>query len=318
MNLSVVLAVVLGLALLGAVAALILTERKTPAAAPPRRPASAHVKGREALDAIDLGLRKLAAGCVRAGRALPDVYAVVYSGEHLTLRLAGADPDAPEPWSADDSGEEWTVDSARLGGGDFGDAGAAQPYSLAVTVGLDQGDRVMVDLSRASSAIAVTGSGRDAQQLVRAFVTELITGPVGRHAEVTLVGSAASAEMTAGLGLRSARLNTVATLEEALARGGDMPHADSPVSSSAVTQVFRLIEGSSPVTVQGRAPRLIVLDAAQFADEKAAVKGLDASDALLVLGDAADSGWRFEVGADGSLDTGPLGLRIDVHAGRLS
>ncbi|MGW2562714.1 hypothetical protein ACWCXB_26400 [Streptomyces sp. NPDC001514] len=321
MNVSVVLAVLLGLALLGAVAALVVTERKPRTAAEPARPPRADVTGREALDIIDVGLRSLAAQCALTSRPMPDVYAVVYSGDRLTLRLAGADRVAPGPWSTDESGEEWMVDSEQLHGAGLG-AGLApeQPYSLAVTIGLDKADRVLIDLSRASTAIALVGGDDDVRRLVRSFISELITGPVGRRAEVTLVGSAATADVTTGLGLQSARLRTAATLDEALAWGADATRtpAGSRPASEEVTQVFRLIEGSSPVGVQGRAPRLFVLDAAQFPEEKHAMGGLYATDALLVLGDAPDSGWRFQVRADGSLDTGPLGLRVSPHAGRLS
>ncbi|MET7711854.1 hypothetical protein [Streptomyces sp. NPDC005407] len=316
---SVALAVVLGLALIGAIAALVFTEVRSRSGVPPR-PAPAAVTGRDALNVIDLGLRSLAAECMRAGRALPDVYAVVLSGDRLTLRLSGADPEAPPPWTTDDSGEEWSAGPAQLGGTDLGVASdAAHPYALTVTIGLDRSDRVMVELSRASAAISVTGDGGDVRKLVRALVAELITGPVGRHAEVTLVGSAATAEMTLGLGLQSTRLHTVATLREALAQeSADARASAASGAASPVTQVFRLIEGSSPVIVQGRAPRLFVLDAAQFRDEKEAMTHLNATDALLVLGDVPDYGWRFRIGDDGSLDTGPLGLRVGVHAGRLS
>ncbi|MGW1049108.1 hypothetical protein ACWDBD_16085 [Streptomyces sp. NPDC001118] len=317
MSLSVVLAVVLGVALIGAIAALVVTELKSPGAAP-AGPPPAVVTGREALERIDLGLRTLAAECVRSRRPLPDVYALAYSGDGLALRLAGVDLNAPASWVTDDRGEEWLLDAEQLAG-HGGAAGASHPYALAVTIGLDQGSRVLVDLSRASAAIAVTGAMDGVRQLVRAFVAELITGPVGRHAEVTLVGSAAGAELTVGLGMHSVRLHTVATLEEALSNGAEPAHgAASSASADQVTQVYRLIEGSSPVGVEGRTPRLFVLDAAAYRDEKDAVDGLHAGDALLVLGDAPGCVWRFQVEADGSLDTGPLGVRVDVHAGRLS
>ncbi|MFI1170332.1 hypothetical protein [Streptomyces melanogenes] len=315
MNLLVVLAVVLGLALIGAIAALIRTElRPAGAAAPAPRAA---VTGREALDAIDLGLRRLAADCVRAGRSLPDVYALGYSGGQLALHLTNIDHNAPAPWTADEEGEEWRAESADLGSHAVESAAVAQPYPLAVTVGMHQGERLLIDLSRASAPIAVTGDGEGVRQLVRALVTELITGPVGRRAEVTLVGSAATAEMTVGLGLMSARLHTVATLDEGLSGGPDGPGTGPGADSSSVTQVFRLIEGRGPVGVQGRAPRLFVLHAAQFLEERAAMAGLNTADALLVLGEAPDFAWRFQVAADGSLDTGPLGLRIALHAGRM-
>ncbi|MFK0044026.1 hypothetical protein ACIQU4_07945 [Streptomyces sp. NPDC090741] len=318
MNSSVVLAVVLGLALIGAVAVLVRTELRSKSAPPAARPTG--TTGREALDTVDLALRRLAAECLRIGRDLPDVYAVVHAGERLRLRLAGVDRSAPTPWEADESGEEWTAEVARLGGASADAAAPAQPYPLAVTIGLDQGERVLVDLSRASAAIAVTGGRDGVDQLVRALITELVTGPVGRRAEVTLVGSAARAEMTVGLGLMSARLHTVATLEEALIDGAmeAWRGATGSAPASQATQVFRMIEGGGPVGLQGRTPRLFVLDAAQFPEEEPAMAGLHAADAVVVLGDAPGFGWRFTVGADGSLDTGALGLRVDTHAGRMS
>ncbi|MEV7524609.1 hypothetical protein [Streptomyces sp. NPDC091371] len=318
MNLSIVLAVVIGLALVGAVFELIRTERRKSPAAPPR-PAPANVRGREALEVIDLGLRRLADACVGAARAVPDAYAVVYSGERLSLRLTGPDPAAPAPWTADADGEEWDADTSLLGEPSaMGGPVAEQPYALAVTVGLAAGERVLVDLSRASAGIALSGGAAEVQQLVRAFVSELITGPVGRRAEVTLVGSVARTEMAAGMG--SARLHMVATLEEGLARGGDGPGTAGGRTGAtpAVTQVFRMIEGSGPVTVRDQAPRLFVLDAGQYAEERHALDWLERGDALLVIGETAVAGWRFRVGEDGSLDTGPLGLLIDVHAGRLA
>ncbi|MFZ3468022.1 hypothetical protein ACODT3_37210 [Streptomyces sp. 4.24] len=120
--------------------------RRDRSAAPPRSAAAA--SGREALDTIDLGLRRLDAECTRAGRRLPDVHAVTYAEDRLLLRLTVADKNPPAPWEADDTGE-----------------------------------RFLIDLSRSSAPIAVTGDGEGVRQLVRALVTELITGPVGRRAE---------------------------------------------------------------------------------------------------------------------------------------
>lgn len=319
MILPVVLAVVLGLALLGAVAALVVTERRKRAVP---WAASAAVRGREALDVIDLGLRKLAGECARAGRALPDVYAVVYSEERLKLLLSRADSDAPQSWTSEEGGECWSMTPARLetsapGGPGRKVAGEpdAPPYAMVVTVGLDGGERVLVDLSRAPSSLAVTGSEEEARKLARAFVAEVITGPVGGTAEVTLVGAVATEAMTAGSSLRSSRLHTVATLREAVDRVPEALRGPSP-KTAEVTQIFRLIEGQIQITEQAGTPRLFVLDAAQLAEEKAVLERLEASDTVLVLGDTAETGWRLKAGPDGSLDTGPLGLQIDTHAGR--
>ncbi|MFG2140384.1 hypothetical protein [Streptomyces sp. NPDC048650] len=309
-----VLAAVLGLALIGAVAALIVTERR------PRPPkpatASAAVVGREALDVVNAGLRRLTGECLRSGRSLPDLYAVVYSEERLALLLAGAEETAPAPWTAEADGERWTVSPDDLHRpGPEGEP--ALPYALTVTVGLDGADRVLVDLSRAAGPISVAGPDEQVRSLARAVVSEALSSPVGALAEVTLVGSLAGDGLVAGDMPRTSRLHTAASLEEAFARAASAGSGQPEPGSSDVTQIFRLIEGSSRIAVQGEAPHLFLVDASQLPRREGALDGLRRGDALLVLGDAP-AGWRWRAGADGSLDTGPLGLAVTRHLGRFA
>ncbi|MFJ6747768.1 MULTISPECIES: hypothetical protein [unclassified Streptomyces] len=309
-----VLAAVLGTALIGAVAALIVTEWR---ARPPKPvTASAAVVGREALDVVDAGLRGLTGECLRSGRPLPDLYAVVYSEERLGLLLAGAEEAAPAPWTAEADGERWTIspgDLRRPGP----ESEPALPYALTVTVGLDGADRVLVDLSRAAGPVSVAGPAEEARSLARAVVTEAIGGPVGALAEVTLVGSLAGNGLLAGDLPRTSRLHHAASLEEAFARAASGGPGEPEPGTSDVTQVFRLIEGSHRIAVRGEAPHLFVVDASQLPRQAGALNGLRRGDALLVLGDAP-AGWRWQAGTDGTLDTGPLGLEITRHAGRFA
>lgn len=309
MTSSVVLAVVLGVALLGCVAALIITELR--AAARRRSALPPAVAGEEALDSVDLGLRRLVGACSQAGRPLPDVYAAVWSGERLTLRLADTDRQAPAPWTPDEAGDAWSLE--HLGAPNPGLP--AHPYALTVTLGIADGERVLVNLSRATSAIAVTGAEDDVLDVVRAMVSEALTGAVGRLAEVTLVGPEVTANITARLGFRSARLHTAATLAEALSRGAAVPAA-AP-SAPGVTQVFQLIEGAKAPAGNPLLPRLFVVAAAQFARERSSAAGLGESDALLVVGDTPDASWRLRTAPDGSLTTGALGLTVTAHIARL-
>ncbi|MGD6745395.1 hypothetical protein ACOKM3_26615 [Streptomyces sp. BH106] len=309
-----VLAAVLGLALIAAVTALIVTELR---ARPPKPvKASAAVTSRAALDVVDAGLRRLTGECLRSGRSLPDLYAVVYSERRLGLLLAGAQQDAPTPWTAEEDGERWSIspdDLHRPGP----DGEPALPYALTVTVGLDGPDRVLVDLSRAAGPISVTGPDDEVHRMVRALVLEALAGPVGALAQVTLVGSLADGRLLSGDETRSSRLHSAASLEEAFASAASA-NAGVPAAGSAdVTQVFRLIEGSSRMAVQGEVPHLFVVDATQLPRREEVFSGLRREDALLVLGEAP-TGWRWRIGADGSLDTGPLGLKITGHAGRLA
>lgn len=257
-----VLAVVLGLALIGAVAALIVTERR------PRPPkpvaASVAVVGREALDVVNAGLRRLTGECLRSGRSLPDLYAVVYSEERLALLLAGAEEAAPAPWTVEADGERWTISPEDLHRpGPEGEP--ALPYALTVTVGLDGPDRVLVDLSRATGPVSVTGPDEEVRSLVRAVVTEALAGPVGALAEVTLVGSLADGRLLSGDEPRNSRLHNAASLEEAFATVAASAASGAPEPGSPdVTQIFRLIEGSSRIAVQGEAPHLFVVEASQL------------------------------------------------------
>ncbi|WP_327670427.1 MULTISPECIES: hypothetical protein [unclassified Streptomyces] len=310
-----VLAAVLGLALIAAVTVLIVTELRGRPPKPVK--ASAAVTSRAALDVVDAGLRRLTGECLRSGRSLPDLYAVVYSEKRLGLLLAGAQPDAPAPWMAEEDGERWTIspdDLHRPGP----DGEPALPYALTVTVGLDGPDRVLVDLSRAAGPISVTGPDDEVHRMVRSLVLEALAGPVGALAQVTLVGSLADGRLLTGDETRSSRLHSAASLEEAFASAAASANAGVPAAGSAdVTQVFRLIEGSSRIAVQGEVPHLFVVDANQLPRRDGVLSGLRRGDALLVLGEAP-TGWRWRIGADGSLDTGPLGLKITGHAGRLA
>jgi hypothetical protein len=322
MTVSVVLAVVLGLALLGAVMALIRVERDS-SASRPRRPPAPGVTGHAALVDVDLGLRTLSAVCAHAGRDLPDLYAVVCSEERIALRLAKPDTDAARPWEADETGEQWSVTRKLLADCGNGAPADTHPFPLTVTVGLHEGDRVLVDLARSSGPVALTGEAGDVRRLARSLVAEVVTGPVGRGAEVVLVGSAA--DLAGNIAARSARLHIVAAMDdvpEARAERAERAESSDAGSASAnpsVTQVFRLIEGRKQPIGGRLASRLFVVDAAQLRQDGASpLPDGGQADILLVLGDTVQAGWRFEVGADGSLRTGALGLTVDTHAARLT
>lgn len=322
MTVSLVLVVLLAAALAVAVTALLRGRR---AAAAEERPGSPppEVVGREAQRAVDLGLRALAQECTRTARALPDLYAVSCSAERLTLRLATADDAAPPPWAANDAADQWSVDRSALR--PDGVVEARRPYPLVVTVGFGAGQRVLLDLARATTPVAVTGDAREVQRLLGALVAELVTGPVGREAEVTLVGAVAAEDIAEASGVRSPRLHTAATLGEARARAAGAAGAAGATGAvdtsrwaaqgaTPPTQVFQFI-GGRPVAVGAtwRTPRLFVVEAQQYHEESAA---LDSGQALLVVGDVPEAAWRLRAHADGRLDTGALGLRVDVHAGR--
>ncbi|MFJ5306722.1 hypothetical protein [Streptomyces sp. NPDC088350] len=270
---------------------------------------------RKALESVALGLRAVAAGRPHGGRPLPEVYTVVHSGKRLTLRLAEADLEAPAPWTADVSGKEWSVDTASLRRTRNGGGGPTHPYSLTVTLGLHRGERTLVDLSRLSGPIALTGDDNDVLLLAQALIFELISGPVGTLATVVLVGSAATPSVTDGLGARSTRLHTAATRGEALAVGENTsPGGGRGQSALQTLHRGRDREGANART---HARRLFVVTAAQYRNERWGDTPLRGTDALLVLGYIPALEWNFQVRPDGSLKTGRLGVLIDTHTARL-
>ncbi|MEU5344935.1 hypothetical protein AB0H18_29595 [Streptomyces sp. NPDC020766] len=310
---SIVLSVVGGLVLLGVAAVLILGSGNSTFGQ--ARTARSRAD-RKALETVALGLRAVAEGCAHSTRPLPDVHAVIHSGQRLTLRLAGADESAPAPWTADVSGKEWSVVPTSLRGTDKGGTGATHPYSLTVTLGLHRGDRVMVDLSRLPGAIALTGDDNDVLDLAQAIIRELVSGPVGTLATVVLVGTAATPSVTDGLGRSSARLYTAATRTEALTRGGGKSSGTAPASPAFRT--LHMHRDSGTATQRNHARRLFVVTAAQFRNERWGDSPLRGTDALLVLGYIPDADWHIKVNPDGSLDTGRVGLPVDTHTARLS
>ncbi|MEU5697447.1 hypothetical protein [Streptomyces aurantiacus] len=294
---SIALSAVLGLLLLGAAAALL---RRTRNSSSGQARSALPGADRKLLETVALGLRAVAEGRAHSSYPLPDVQAVIHSGQRLTLQLAVADVAAPAPWTADVSGKEWSLDPTSLRAtGNSGD-GPTHPYSLTVTLGLHRGDRVLVDLAQLSGPIALTGDDNEVLRLAQALITEIVSGPVGLLATVVLVGSATTPSVTDGLGARSARLHTAATREKALAH------------TSHTSQTSQSVAGGTHVR------RLFVVTAAQFRDERWADAPLRDTDALLVLGWITDAEWHVGVNADGSLDTGRLGVLVDTHTARFS
>ena len=303
---SIALCVLLGLLLVGA--ALIRRSRNSPSEQVRSGLSGAH---RKALETVALGLRAVAVGRAQGGRPLPDLQTVVHSGQRLTLRLAEADTHAPAPWTADVSGKEWSVDTKNLRRtGGAGDA-LTHPYSLTVTLGLYRGERTLVDLSRLSGPIALTGDDDDVLRLAQALISEVVSGPVGTLATVVLVGSAATPSVTDGLSARSARLHTAASRGEALSVG------ENQVSGPSARHTLYMGRDRAGVNAPKHARRLFVVTAAQYRNERWGETPLRGTDTLLVLGYIPALEWNLRVRADGSLDTGRLGVAIDTHTARL-
>ncbi|WP_250007568.1 hypothetical protein [Actinoplanes sp. M2I2] len=306
MSAPVVIAVVLAVLLLIASVLLVLELLRKPAdrsrvAAPPV------VTGPAATDEVDRALRVLVTACDRAGRDFPDVYAVEVAADRVVLRLTTFEPEAPEPWVSRGDGTEWTLGRAgRQTGAQV--AAESHPYPLVVSLGLREDRRVLVNLARAAGPVSLTGQPESVGPVVRQMLTELLTGPVGRDAEVVLTGRTATELAGQLAGARPGRLRTAPTLAEARHSG-----LEQPAGRAAATSVFQQLDDGRAAAEPDQPRRLVVIDAEQFRAESAGRPATGG--AVLVLGEVDHAAWRFEVRPDGSVDTGALGLT--VHTVRL-
>ncbi|GAA1610290.1 hypothetical protein [Actinoplanes couchii] len=297
MSPPVIVAVVLAVLLLIAVVLLVIELRRTPGRPGVAGPA---VTGPAALDEVDRALRVLVTACDRAERDFPDVYAVECAADRVVLRLATYETSAPEPWDGGGDGTEWTLSRAgRQTGGQV--PAESHPYPLIASLGLHEDRRVLVNLARAAGPITLAGPPTAVGAFAQRLLTELLSGPVGRDAEVTLIG-----DVGIGLtGVRPERLRTAATLAEAQ-HGG----REQQVARAGAGAVFQQLDDGRAAAEPDQPRRLVVIGADQYRAESAG--RAPAGGAVLVLGEIDHAAWRFEVRPDGGLDTGALGLPIDT------
>ncbi|WP_045744795.1 hypothetical protein [Actinoplanes rectilineatus] len=308
MTAPVIAAVVIAVLLLIAIVLLVIELRRTPGGGRARASAGPAVTGAVALDEVDRALRVLVTACDRAGRDFPDVYAVECAADRVTLRLAAYEPEAPPPWEGDGDGTAWTLPRAgRQTGGQI--PADSHPYPLVVSLGLHEDRRVLVNLARAAGPVSLAGPAPQVGRLTLRLLTELLTGPVGRDAEITLTGDVAAGFRAHLAGARPERLRLAATLAEAQ-RGG----REQPAARTGATQIFQLLDDGRAAAEPDQPRRLAVIGADQFRAESSG-QTAPAGGAVLVLGEVDHAAWRLEVRADGGLDTGALGLPVDSTGG---
>ncbi|GAA3130313.1 hypothetical protein [Nonomuraea salmonea] len=160
---------------------------------------------------LDVGLRMLGAELAARRRTPPTVYGAHLSPRTLDLWIHPPDPDPPAPWIAVDGGQVWRLPAheGRLlpDPPDRGHAGA--PYPGLVSIGTDDGGRVLIDLEAAQGLINVRGAQTTAA--LAALAVELATNRWSDRMRITLVGF--GAELTA---IAPGRIRAVGGLAEVL------------------------------------------------------------------------------------------------------
>ncbi|MFY1671598.1 hypothetical protein ACN27G_16725 [Plantactinospora sp. WMMB334] len=263
-----------GAVLLAIVVAMLirLVRRRRPAE--PARPAPG------SRQVLDRALRQLAAQA-----SPPQVYAAMVGADRVSLRLAPALPNAPPPWRTRQQGAIWEAPSREVGQAGTGVGGG---LPLLATVGTVGGELTVVNLGRAPGIVALTGDTTAAQRMAGAFLDE-----ISRHASASVAISVVGPPPPPWLLPERVRVavdvRTVLTLPDENA-------GDAHRSTVLRNHLVVVTTGLRPDEVE----RLGAVAAAS-----------DGTAAVVVVGDAPNTVWRFEIDANGALDIGVLGLHLD-------
>lgn len=120
---------------------------------------------------------------------LPDVVAARMTAETLELVLTGSQPEAPAPWTVDETGTRWSIQR----GDDLGYDPAERAYHFApfptlASVGYTAaGDHWLLDLERVA-AMSLSGDPERCLNLARFLAAELAHNAWSEMLQVTLVG----------------------------------------------------------------------------------------------------------------------------------
>ncbi len=249
---------------------------------------------------LDLALRSLAVG---GAATVPDVYLARLGDYRLDLLLSVARLDAPAPFAVEDGGRVWSV--AREAGLLATD-GVPAPLPGLVSVGIDDGGPLLVDLEAADGIISVDGPAPRCRALLAAAAAELATNAWSDDVRLTLVGF--GAELVA---LAPDRVRWVAEVAEVL------PDLESRAAGSTGLPGPMGIESVLTGRDRGdRVPDYVLL--AQVPDQDslrrlgALSSGQRRGIGVLVAGAVPDARWTFTIDEAGTLDTGPLGMQVQA------
>ncbi len=120
---------------------------------------------------------------------LPDVVAARMTAHTLELVLTGEQPDAPKPWTVDETGTRWSIDRTDdLGYDPAGRAYHFAPFPTLASVGYTAaGEHWLLDLERVG-AMSLSGDPERCVNLARFLAAELAHNAWSEMLQVTLVG----------------------------------------------------------------------------------------------------------------------------------
>ncbi|MGW5580651.1 hypothetical protein [Micromonospora chokoriensis] len=269
----------IGAALLAVVVPVLIRLVRRRRAAEPPRPAPG------SRQALDRALRQIATSASQ-----PPVYAAMVGADRVSLRLAPALPDPPPPWRARQQGAMWEAPSWDLDQAVTVDGGG---LPMLATIGTVGGELTVVNLGRAPGIVTLTGEPTAAYRLAGAFLDE-ISRYAATSVAISVVGPPPPPWPV------PERVRVVVDLRSVLTLPGD----DAPDGNGSSALRDHLVLVTAPLPPE-ELERLGALAAAS-----------DGTAAVVVVGDAPNTVWRFDIDADGTLDVGVLGLHLDRPAPR--
>jgi DNA-binding SARP family transcriptional activator len=266
-----------------------------------------------AVQMLDTGLRYLSQALAAEGRTPPAVFAAHIGARELDLWVAPADKAAPEPWRAIENGQIWQLPMSAVGTLDPDQAGAAlAPYPGLVSIGTNEGGRILVDLEVAHGLISVRGPSRIVRAALAAIAVELATNSWSDRMNITLVGFGTELTM-----LAPERVTAVRTLDDALpaleARAAELEQART---ESGVDSV--LTGRSHGIHPEAWAPHYVIMAVPPTPEQAERLLQLARTRhrmaaGYVVAGDVPGSTWTWDVTEDGRLRAGVLGFDLKAE-----
>ena len=251
---------------------------------------------------LDVRLRELAADCAAHGRPLPEVALAYVGARDVVLHLSRGGATAPEGWEASADGRVLTVVLAE---GEALPAAprVAAPYPALVNVATVGDHEVLVDLEVAPGLVSLVGErARDAAV---SLAVEVATNGWSDGVAVTLVGFGDDlADVAPG------SLTTASLLADVLPGvRSELADGEAALRRLGVDGVLsgRLARGAEHTR-----PRVLVLSGPPSPEDAAALAEVVRRGrtplAVVVVGDAAGTGWRFSLEPGGRIDLGVFGV----------
>ncbi|MFJ4701616.1 BTAD domain-containing putative transcriptional regulator [Streptomyces sp. NPDC088768] len=273
---------------------------------------------------LDRALRSLARSLAAEGRPLPLVYAAWLGTDELHLQLAEPAGPPPAPWTHGEDETFWRLEGREVPvpavDPDSTDEPAdeepqAAPYPGLVSLGAQDGSRLLLNLEAVPGLVSLAGSPADRQAVLSSVAAELATNGWSDRMTVTLVGFGADLVPLAPSRLRP--LDDVAALLDVM----EAETASRRAGLGAAGADSVLTGRTGPAHQAGWAAHLVLLAAEPDAEQAARLAELAHDAARLGIGYLVGAGpdqlpgaaWEMEITSEGRLLAPLLGLELDAQ-----